>query len=84
MREYQDSIFLDSINPLDLGIRGTSDVPAESDPRYVKHVHCEGAHFHVISYCGGDERAWVKCSHPRCIENKRYYQDHYIRIEDLK
>lgn len=40
-------------------------VPA-SDPNYIKHVICEGARFHVISYSSHGR----KCSEPNCIINK--------------
>jgi hypothetical protein len=55
-----DIIFLDSIPPF---------VPregAESDPAYIKHVQCEGARFHVISY----DTQGRHCSEPMCIINK--------------
>ena len=43
-------------------------VPREpaSDPDYIKHVYCEGARFHVISYSDKGRR----CSEPNCIINK--------------
>ena len=43
-------------------------IPVEpaSDPDYVKHVVCEGARFHVISY----SNLGRKCSEPNCIINK--------------
>lgn len=40
-------------------------VPA-SDPDYVKHVQCDGARYHVVSYSSQG----MRCSHPRCIMNK--------------
>lgn len=40
--------------------------PAESDNRWVKHVVCEGARFHVVSYSTNGPR----CSEPKCIINK--------------
>lgn len=40
--------------------------PAESDPRFVQHVNCDGAYFHALHWdCHG-----AKCSEPRCIINK--------------
>jgi hypothetical protein len=43
-------------------------VPREksSDPNFVKHVRCEGASFHVLSY----DTNGVHCSEPECIINK--------------
>jgi hypothetical protein len=44
-------------------------VPSEpaSDPRFVKHVRCEGARFHVLWWSSQG----CHCSEPRCIINKR-------------
>lgn len=44
-------------------------VPREpaSDPEYIKHVNCEGAYFHVISY----STSGMRCSEPKCILNKQ-------------
>lgn len=43
-------------------------VPREvaDDSRFVKHVICEGARFHVISY----DNKGARCSEPMCIINK--------------
>lgn len=47
----------------------TTAIPREpaSDPAYVKHVQCEGARFHVLSW----SQLGTHCSEPRCIINKR-------------
>lgn len=37
-----------------------------SDRRYIQHVRCEGARFHVISY----DSHGPQCSEPNCIINK--------------
>ncbi|WP_299085181.1 hypothetical protein [uncultured Paraglaciecola sp.] len=56
----QDSIYIDHF-PM---------VPpreqAESDQNYTKHVHCDGARFHVLSYTSKG----VSCSERDCIINK--------------
>ena len=49
--------------------------PAETDPEYIKHVACDGARFHVLSYSGyqdmlGRIHSRTRCSEPRCIINK--------------
>ena len=43
-------------------------IPREpaSDPKYVKHVQCEGARYHVLSY----DSNGVHCSEHDCIINK--------------
>jgi hypothetical protein len=38
-----------------------------SVPGYVKHVHCNGARFHVLSWVGSGRR----CSEPECVENAK-------------
>ncbi|MEN6641863.1 MAG: hypothetical protein ABFE08_05400 [Armatimonadia bacterium] len=48
-------------------------VPA-SKPGFVKHVHCDGAREHVVSYgCRvdvlGRSSAEIRCSEPKCIIN---------------
>ena len=45
-------------------------IPREpaSDPDYIKHVHCEGARFHVKSWSS----LGTRCSEPKCILNKWY------------
>lgn len=55
---------------VDGDVYNTFHVPiekAESDPDYVKHVYCDGARFHVISYSSDG----MHCSEPNCIINKR-------------
>lgn len=56
-----DSIILEEIPSAIL-------VPREkaSDPNYIKHVVCDGAHFHVLSY----STQGTHCSEPNCIMNK--------------
>lgn len=41
-------------------------VPAESDPKYIKHIRCEGARFHILSW----SNLGTNCSESRCIINK--------------
>jgi len=42
--------------------------------KWIKHVSCDGARFHVLSY--GGRQTWmgfttyIKCSEPDCIYNK--------------
>ncbi len=45
------------------------EVPA-SDPQYVKHVSCEGARFHVLSWHLVNSNGETHCSEERCIVNK--------------
>lgn len=59
-----DTIFIDSKH-LDKYF-SVPIVPAEEDEDYIKHVHCEGAHFHVLSYTNNG----IRCSEPKCIKNK--------------
>jgi len=44
------------------------------DPVYIKHVHCVGARFHVLSWSGrivdGKMTSVTHCSEKKCIENK--------------
>lgn len=44
-------------------------VPREpaSDPKYIKHVYCDGARFHVLSY----HSFGIRCSEKNCIYNKQ-------------
>lgn len=37
-----------------------------SDPKFIKHVRCDGARFHVLSW----STKGTHCSEPRCIVNK--------------
>jgi hypothetical protein len=41
-------------------------IPSEEDPKYIKHVRCEGARFHVLSWSS----LGTHCSQPHCIINK--------------
>jgi hypothetical protein len=66
-----DTIFIDPTNRPPY----PPEEPAESDPDYIKHVHCDGARFHVLSWSGrlnskGRFFAEEHCSEPRCIKNK--------------
>lgn len=36
-----------------------------------KHITCDGARFHVVSYGLGPKGAVIKCSEPNCEINKR-------------
>ena len=44
-------------------------IPREpsSDPEYIKHINCDGAYFHVISYSTNG----IHCSESKCILNKK-------------
>jgi hypothetical protein len=42
------------------------EIPA-SDPKYIKHIRCDGARFHVLSW----STLGRHCSHPRCVVNKK-------------
>lgn len=48
---------------------GSDSPPREkaSDENYIKHVRCEGARFHVLSY----STLGVHCSEADCIVNKK-------------
>ncbi len=58
-----DTIYLDDPH--------TFWVPREEiEEGWIKHVNCNGARFHVLSY----STLGIRCSEERCIINK-YYQD---------
>lgn len=54
--------------------RSWPPVEKASDPKWIKHVHCNGARFHVPSYSLYENwrgsRAVTWCSEPRCVLNK--------------
>ena len=56
-----DVIYLNNSTPLWLPCHESSV------PGYIKHVHCEGAYFHVVSYSYEGKQ----CSHKNCIINHR-------------
>ena len=58
--EFSDTIFID-----DPHVFPIPHEPA-SDPKYVKHVSCEGARFHVLHWDDNGSH----CSEPKCIANK--------------
>jgi len=46
------------------------DIPPRepaSDPIYIKHIHCEGARYHALSW----DSKGAHCSESKCIVNKR-------------
>jgi hypothetical protein len=46
-------------------------VKVNKKEKWIKHVHCDGARFHVPSWVGKhDGQAEVHCSEPDCIVNK--------------
>jgi hypothetical protein len=61
-----DVIFLEKI-PED-GI--IPRIKVNPDEKWIKHVCCEGARFHVLYYCLAQGKAIVLCSEPDCIYNK--------------
>jgi hypothetical protein len=76
MGTWNDEIYLDK-NPTvgGLGLVPVLDTPA-SIPGFVKHIHCDGARFHVVSWgcCTsllGRLEADIRCSEPKCIYNAR-------------
>lgn len=52
------------------------EVKVDPNEKWIKHVHCNGARFHVLrwlGYGGGFMRksiAITRCSEPNCIVNK--------------
>ena len=58
-----DTIFLEKLP------NAYEPVPCEeaSDPKYIKHVHCEGARFHVLWW----DSNGTHCFESKCIINKR-------------
>ena len=66
-REVLNEIFLDGIP------KSLFRVPREpsSVDGYIKHVRCEGARFHVLSYSS----LGVHCSEPKCVINSRRDQN---------
>jgi len=68
----ENTIFLDKI-PGGL----YPDIPrvlVNPDEKWIKHVHCDGARFHVLTYigCGFPRvtKVLTPCSEPDCIFNK--------------
>ena len=55
------------LNPNDL--KDFQAIPRESasDPKYIKHVHCEGARFHVLWY----DTNGTHCTEKDCIINRK-------------
>ena len=47
-------------------------VQSEIDSDYIKHVRCEGARFHVLSWSLRDDKTHTQCSEKDCIVNKGY------------
>lgn len=35
-----------------------------------KHIVCDGAYFHVLSWGGGPNGVWTRCSEPNCEVNR--------------
>ena len=60
------------------------------DKPWVKHVHCDGARFHVFSYLGISDfrgvRMVVKCSEKNCIVNapKEIQQQAVVGVLEAK
>lgn len=51
-------------------------IPVREGEKWIKHVHCDGARFHVLSYLlvmgkDGIAHSETRCSEPNCIYNKR-------------
>jgi hypothetical protein len=63
----EDNIFIKNLN---VWLFAIPHEPA-SDPKYIKHVHCDGARFHVLSWVGNSESVRTICSEPSCIINKK-------------
>lgn len=60
-------------------MEGPPVIPA-SVPGFIKHVHCDGARFHVPRYSGrlnvlGKLEPDIRCSEPNCILNYRETTD---------
>lgn len=64
-----DVICLDKIPEYSCDIPRVKVNPNE---KWIKHVHCEGARFHVVSYLfyDGGYPYTQRCSEPDCIVNK--------------
>lgn len=45
--------------------------------KWLKHVRCEGAHFHVISYYKSKNGAVKHCSEHNCVVNWRGADEGY-------
>lgn len=74
MKNESDTIYLDE---------PTNFPPFEraSDKTYIKHVYCDGARFHVISYYLINGEGVQKCSEPNCIMNKPVGRSNRIKLE---
>ncbi|MFH1648870.1 MAG: hypothetical protein ABIA11_04070 [Patescibacteria group bacterium] len=51
-------------------IPGVPRKPVKEGEKWIKHVRCDGARFHVLSYGGGEKGAITHCSETDCIINK--------------
>jgi len=75
MKETKEVIFLEEG---DYNVDPSGEVEGCTVPRilvkkgesWVKHVRCEGARFHVLSYSLTGKGAVAHCSEPDCIVNK--------------
>ena len=64
-----DSIRVDPLEVRKARMYWPPEEPA-SDPAYIKHVYCEGARFHVLSWHLINGHGETHCSEERCIVNK--------------
>ena len=66
---------------IDSSVDGIPDHPpvekVNPDEKWIKHVNCNNARFHVVSYIGVTTKGWhtvdkviTRCSEPDCILNK--------------
>ena len=62
-----DEIELEPSVVEDWGWSGILPREKASDPKFIKHIRCEGARFHVLSW----DSNGTHCSEPDCIINKR-------------
>ena len=65
MNEYPEAIFI-SLDEMGMTNSYCPRVPCDTDKNYIKHVYCDGARFHVISFSNLGEH----CSEKNCIINK--------------
>lgn len=66
-----NTIYLDKYTPVPPIVR------VNDTEKWIKHVHCDGARYHVLIYSGGSRPPYsnitfskIRCSEPYCIYNK--------------
>lgn len=60
-----------------IGYIDVPEIKVNENEKWIKHVHCKGARFHVLRYVQtscigifGETKSVIRCSEPDCIYNK--------------